>query len=135
MKKRFVNRQLAKAGFLVLAFAISVLALHPLAPSIYLPLFPSGSSLVLHAFAFAVLMGTGGVIWKPVWKTALVIGAFAIVLELFQAFSPGRNVALEDGLANLFGVVLGALAAVLVQRLAGNRDRSAIPSSRPRDEP
>ena len=62
-----------------------------------------------HAVAYA---GTGGALvlgyprqrW---WITALVLGAYSGVLEVLQAFSPGRHPGFDGAASSTLGAILG----------------------------
>jgi VanZ family protein len=70
---------------------------------------------VQHCLSYAVLA------WFPVWldsrsdavKACITLVGLGIVLEILQLLMPGRSCELLDALADLAGVLTGALAAIV----------------------
>lgn len=143
------SRGAARLVFWALAGAITVLALYP---RLTLPE-PGATEGVTHSYnhilAFTSLMLIGSLGWGL--RRHLVAGVIvgAIVLELAQTLSPGRQTTLGDMAASLGGVVLGyAIARLIGMATALRADRRgaaqsgtmtrttpAPPMRRPRPEP
>jgi VanZ family protein len=110
-------RKAARPVFCILACAITVLALYP---RLTLPE-PAATEGITHsinhviAFSTLILVGTLG--WGLRRHLVLGVAAGAIVLELAQTLSPGRQTTLGDLLASLAGVVIGSVL-ILILRLA-----------------
>ena len=86
------------------------------------PSAPDGSNKVLHLIAFAALAfplaRTGRIGLLPVFVGA---SAFGGLIELIQP-SFGRSSDMHDWIADIAGVVLGILLALLYRRLRKHRD-------------
>lgn len=81
---------------------------------------------MVHVAAFAVLAGAGSLaVVSMRWRVRLMAGAAALGLglELVQGMIPGRTASGFDCLADLLGLVLGA---VLIQGLLQVRRRSRL---------
>ena len=75
-----------------------------------------------HAIAYtgtALLTGLGYP--ARVYRSVLLLVAYAGVLELLQHFSPGRHSAIEDWLASSIGIVAGARAALTILSMIRSR--------------
>lgn len=98
--------------------AVTLAAVLSLTPQLSVPdQAPAYTDLVLHLGMHA---GTAGLVrlgWPDrVWQTALGLIALAVLLELGQAFSPGRTVSTGDLAMNLTGAALGCIVAWVLLR-------------------
>ena len=106
----------------------------------YLALTPTPPSSVSHSwdklnhagdFAALTLSGLLGLCPQRAgsWRVLLPLLAFGGLIEILQWFVPGRSSEWNDLLADLVGLCLGALLALIATRLAGwwqRRRRPAI---------
>lgn len=90
-------------------------------------LLPAGARLLpwyapqwMHVFvyaAFAILVrATFRFGRRPVLKTVLIAGGAGLLLELAQAFTPVRELSVEDAALNFLGALIGVLAFGVVAR-------------------
>jgi VanZ family protein len=119
-------RKAARPVFCILACVITVLALYP---RLTLPE-PAATEGITHsinhviAFSTLILVGTLG--WGLRRHLVLGVAAGAIVLELAQTLSPGRQTTLGDLLASLAGVALGCFLVLIVRRAVGQTSERPI---------
>lgn len=113
-------RRLLRAAFYVacgLVFALS------LVPSAALPPTTIGDKAE-HAIAYAVLGLLGGAsAERGVVRTILGLTVFGAVIELLQAFSPGRTPDVLDALADVIGVCIGVAAAMILRPMTAPTGR------------
>lgn len=122
MRHREGMRTAARIGFWPLTGAVVFLALCP--TDLFVPSAgPTGYPQ--HALAFATLAVTGTLARGLRWRFLAALVALAMVLELAQAFSPGRHLDLLDLLAGLAGISVGT--AVLGAGPGGERGRTFEP--------
>ena len=99
----------------------TVLTVAMLWPINQLPPGPDGSDKVVHLIAFAALAfplaRTGRIGLIPVFAGASVFGGF---IELIQP-SFGRSADMQDWIADIAGVALGIMLALLYRRLRKHR--------------
>ena len=90
-----------RIAFFLLAGAVTLLALLPdlQVPKLGLP--AGAKDLLQHFLAFALLGAAGGLAWHAPRATLAGLGVFAVLLELAQAFAPGREVHLHEKLKQL----------------------------------
>ena len=114
------------------AFAIAGLAIiaASLLPADELPAIDVWDKLE-HALSYAVLAVLGALAYAGRGRSTVVLGvslvAMGVVLELLQAFVPGRSTDPGDALANLIGVLAGLSAVSMLSRIAGRASRLGQP--------
>lgn len=108
-----------RIAFFLLAGAVTLLALLPdlQVPKLGLP--AGAKDLLQHFLAFALLGAAGGLAWHAPRATLAGLGVFAVLLELAQAFAPGREVHLHDALAGIAGACAGTALIAGWQMLRG----------------
>jgi VanZ family protein len=107
-------RQLLRLAFYLASMLVGALSL---APSAALPPVSIGDKAE-HIIAYAMLGLLGGASSKHgIARTALGLSAFGIVIELLQAFSPGRSPDPVDALADIVGAWIGCSLALVLPRL------------------
>lgn len=107
MTRVFLNR----ASVVAVVCAYMSVAVLSLLPGSYVPAFEAEYDKVEHmlAYAFLALITVVATQRRFSWlAVCLSIVMFGGVLELGQFFVPGREVALGDFAANIFGAVIGA---------------------------
>ncbi len=98
------------AIFFVLAGAVGVLSLLPqTAPP------GDGIDLALHVMTYAGLMVLFAMGFRRLWLGAAGLFLYSSLLELLQAFVPGRNGSLEDIAANATGIGVVVLIGVFLR--------------------
>ncbi len=118
-----VGELIARTAFLIVLVIVTVLALFP-----HLQL-PEPSALqgyfdkVGHVLAFVALALLGAGAWPRRWSLIGGLVCYAVILELLQRFSAGREVHIADALANLVGLAIG-LGFVMARRRIRARDRA-----------
>ena len=118
-----VGELIARTAFLIVLVIVTVLALFP-----HLQL-PEPSALqgyfdkVGHVLAFVALALLGAGAWPRRWSLIGGLVCYAVILELLQRFSAGREVHIADALANLVGLVIG-LGLVMARRRIRARNRA-----------
>ncbi len=118
-----VGELIARTAFLIVLMIVTVLALFP-----HLQL-PEPSALqgyfdkVGHVLAFVALALLGAGAWPRRWSLIGGLVCYAVILELSQLFSPGREVHITDALANLVGLAIG-LGLVMAGRRTRARARA-----------
>ncbi len=118
-----VGELIARTAFLIVLVIVTVLALFP-----HLQL-PEPSALqgyfdkVGHVLAFVALALLGAGAWPRGWSLIGGLVCYAVILELSQRFSAGREVHIADALANLVGLAIG-LGLVMARRRIRARDRA-----------
>ena len=75
------------------------------------------TDLVLHLAAFVSVALPAFLLWGSMWKVVMGLVAFAGAIELTQMVLPDREASVADLGANGAGIMLGALAAILVSDL------------------
>lgn len=71
-----------------------------------------------HAIAFALMAGTAAFAWPGHWRAAAAgLLAYGALVEIGQAFIPGRSCDAADLLADGVGVAAGLAAVHLLRRL------------------
>lgn len=108
-------RRVLLGSFYLASVLVGLLSL---APSATVPEIPVDDKTE-HVLAYAALGLLGGVVSR--WRTlrlVLALGAYGAVLEMLQAFSPGRSPEVADAVADIIGVCLGAGMAVVLRRVA-----------------
>ncbi len=118
-----VGELIARTAFLIVLVIVTVLALFP-----HLQL-PEPSALqgyfdkVGHVLAFVAIALLGAGAWPRRWSLIGGLVCYAVILELLQRFSAGREVHIADALANLVGLVIG-LGLVMARRRIRARNRA-----------
>ena len=80
-----------------------------------------------HVLAFAVLAFLAHTAWPGrSWLVPLRLFAYGAFIELLQAFTPDRYAEWSDLLADGVGLLIGAAAALLLQRLQRMLARSCV---------
>ena len=121
-----------RTAFLIVLVIVTVLALYPRLQ------LPEPSALqgyfdkVGHVLAFVALAFLGAGAWPRRWSLIGGLVCYAVILELSQRFSTGREVHIADALANLVGLAIG-LGLVMARRRtrAGARARARAKSETP----
>ncbi len=99
MGGRFGKKRLLRALFFALAVAVGIFSLLPqTAPP------GGGVDLPLHALTYAGLMILFSVAFHRLWLGAASLLVYSSLLEMLQAFVPGRNGSLGDVAANAAGI-------------------------------
>lgn len=85
-----------------------------------------------HVLAYAVLglLGTAGSA-RGTMRVILGLAAFGLLIELLQAFSPGRSPEVLDLVADIAGAGLGCAAAIMVRRVTSLFVDKAAPGAQP----
>ena len=118
-----VGELIARTAFLIVLVIVTALALFP-----HLQL-PEPSALqgyfdkVGHVLAFVALALLVAGAWPRRWSLIGGLVCYAVILELSQRFSAGREVHIADALANLVGLAIG-LGLVMARRRIRARDRA-----------
>jgi VanZ family protein len=107
---------IARTTFLTLLVIVTVLALYPHLQLPELSAFHGYLDKIGHALGFATLAVLGVFAWQCRWPLIGGLVCYAVILELLQSFSPGREVGVGDALANLFGLAIGFGLAMTVRR-------------------
>ncbi|HET6621395.1 MAG TPA: VanZ family protein [Dongiaceae bacterium] len=108
-------RRVLSGAFYLASVLVGLLSL---APSAAVPEIPVDDKTE-HVLAYAVLGLLGGVASRRgIPRLVLGLGAYGAVLELLQAFSPGRAPEAADAVADIIGACLGAGMAVVLRRAA-----------------
>jgi len=95
----FGTRRSLRRLFFALAGAVGILSLLPqTAPP------GGGVDLALHAVTYAGLMALFAVAFRRLWPGAAGLLAYSSLIEVLQAFVPGRYGSLEDVAANAAGI-------------------------------
>jgi VanZ family protein len=106
-------RRLGRAAFYLACALVGALSL---VPSAALPPVSIGDK-VEHVIAYAALAVLGGVTSeRGILRMILGPIAFGLLLELLQAFSPGRSPDAADVVADIVGACLGGGAAIALRR-------------------
>jgi VanZ family protein len=122
-------RRLLRAAFCLAGALVGALSL---VPSAALPPTSIGDKAE-HIVAYAALGLLGAASSEHgIVRTAIGVSAFGIVIELLQAFSPGRSPDVVDALADIIGACVGCglalalprLVAVVTKRRARRRART-----------
>ncbi|HEV8391447.1 MAG TPA: VanZ family protein [Dongiaceae bacterium] len=105
-------RRLLRTAFYLASAAVGALSL---TPSAALPPVSIGDKAE-HVIAYAALGLLGAISSeRGMSRTILGLAAFGLLLELLQAFSPGRSPDAIDALADIIGASLGAGLAVVLK--------------------
>ena len=120
MNGRLVVWWLLRVGFLACLAAVAWLSLAPHVPV------PQGfefNDKLGHVLAYAALGFTGTALLTVVAKLALSIAtaAFGVAMEAAQSEVASRTFELADIGANLVGITLGVLCALVFERLMNRR--------------
>jgi hypothetical protein len=75
------------------------------------------TDLVLHLLAFVAMALPAFLLWGSMWKVVMGLVALAGAIELLQMTNTLREASLADLGADGAGIMLGALAAILVSSL------------------
>lgn len=109
-----IRRVLSGAFYL----ASALVGLLSLVPNAAVPEMPVDDKTE-HILAYAALGLLGGVASRRgIPRLVLGLGTYGAVLELLQAFSPGRSPEVADAVADIIGVCLGVGMAVVLRRAA-----------------
>ena len=128
MKGRTYLWWLLRAAFCLGVLMVAWLSLLPQMP------IPQGlyvGDKVGHGLAYAALGFTATALMPPLTKLALgtAVLAFGVAMEVAQGAVPGRTQELADVGANIVGMLLGILCALLLERLLNRwRQRSPAPA-------
>ena len=122
---------IARATFLNLLAAVTVLALYP---RLQLPepsAFQGSFDKVAHALAFFALALLGAGAWQR--RRPLIGGLvfYAVIFELSQWFSAGREVNINDTLASLVGLAIGFGLVVASRRVRAGARAAGRAKNRP----
>ena len=108
-----------------LLFGLSSLPAGATPPS---PISFPGDDKVVHAALYAVLGGLLRVALGRSGPAVALAAAYGVTDEVHQAFVPGRDADVFDGLADLLGAALGAAVAARTWRTwRGSRARDGTP--------
>jgi VanZ family protein len=111
---RPLMRRLLRAGFYAAGTLVAALSL---VPSAALPPASIGDKIE-HVFAYAVLGLLGAASSeRSAMRVILGLAVFGIVIEMLQAFSPGRSPDLLDVLADIAGATLGSGLVILLRHM------------------
>ena len=119
---------LLRAAFCLGVLVVAWLSLLPQMP------IPQGlhvSDKIGHGLAYAALAFTATALMTPLVKLALgtAVLAFGIAVEIAQGAVPGRTQELADVGANIVGMLLGIVCALLLERLLNRlQQRSPAPA-------
>jgi VanZ family protein len=120
-------QKIARTAFAIAGLAIVVASL---LPADELPSIDVWDKLE-HAVSYAVLAALGALAYAGRGRNTAVLGVslvvMGVVLELLQAFVPGRLTDPGDALANLIGTVVGLSAVSALSRIAGRASRLGQP--------
>jgi len=113
---RWSPRRIARILFLLVALAVSILSL---LPERDLPKVGVSDKLehLLSYFVLAVLGGFAFRGWRSLLLLFVLLCAMGGLIELLQAFSPGRSPDIVDALADGAGAAAGVLIGAAVARL------------------
>lgn len=106
------NRPIILLTRCVFFLALASIAVAALYPNLKLPepiLTRGFTDKIYHALGFIALVWLAGTAWEWTYKLMLVLLALAITLELSQFLTEGRGVFLDDVMANIGGVAIGAM--------------------------
>jgi VanZ family protein len=123
-----VGKLILRTAFLIVLAIATVLALYP-----HLQL-PEPSALqgyfdkIGHVLAFVALAFLGASAWPRRWSLIGGLVCYAVILELSQWFSAGREVHVADALANLVGLAIG-LGLVMARRHTRAKARARVKST------
>ena len=75
-----------------------------------------------HMLSYAITAIAGLIAYprKALWSIAVLLSAYAGVLELGQTLVPGRHAALEDFLFSATGAVIGVIAYAVLRRIGAD---------------
>jgi VanZ family protein len=109
-------RRVLSGAFYLASALVGVLSLVPNAAVPEMPV----DDKTEHILAYAALGLLGGVASRRgiLPRLVLGLGTYGAVLELLQAFSPGRSPEVADAVADIIGACLGAGMAVVLRRAA-----------------
>ena len=111
-------RRLFRLAFYASSALVGVLSL---APSTTLPPV-SINDKIEHVVAYALLGILGAVSFEcGALRTILGLAAYGLLLELLQAFSPGRSPELADALADIVGACVGYGTLITLRRARAGR--------------
>lgn len=108
-------RLAARLGFFITMAAVALMSLLPQQDIPRVDV----SDKVEHFAAYAILaiLGAFGFLGRRSWLCLLLfLPTFGAVMELLQAFSPGRSPDIADAAANMVGVMVGLMVAAVAQR-------------------
>ncbi|MFY9143112.1 VanZ family protein [Sulfuricurvum sp.] len=112
---------LYRAAFFTALSAITVLAVIP--DYSCLPSAVSISDLLNHSIAFSVLTLLYRLSFSHTWKRILAsLFAYALLIELVQAFLPTRCASIEDVVADSVGMVIGLIVSRQIVKSVPTRD-------------
>ena len=107
-----------------LAVMVSWLALSPAPPDGL----DTGWDKLNHAGAFAVLTVVSIFAFarsqRNLWRLLVGLLCYGAAIEVAQSFTPTRSAEWGDLLADLIGMAAGAMLAMLIDRVAGERSQS-----------
>ena len=122
-----VGELILRTAFVILLVIVTVLTLYP-----HLQL-PEPSALqgyfdkIGHVLAFVALAVLGANAWPRRWSLIGGLACYAVILELSQRFSPGREVHIADALANLVGLAIGFGLVVAGRRIRARARTKSTP--------
>lgn len=82
---------------------------------------------IAHAGAYAIFVCLALSIYKSrkaIITCCLIIALYSLALELMQELVPSRETSLEDFLANIFGIIIGAFLMQLCLKQHSNKTAS-----------
>lgn len=110
-------RRVGRGLTLVCLFTVSVFAMQPKTASVYVGM----EDKVEHLLAFTVLgIGFFSFWLQPARFFVVLLIGYGMLIEMLQAFIPGRDACVEDVVADAIGILL-ALFAVLVAKVGSAR--------------
>lgn len=84
------------------------------------PILRGKNDLFLHFCAFAALAVPVCLLWRGIFPL-VTLAAVAAAIEGVQVFQAGRTAALDDFIAGLIGILIGAGFAMILRRSIGAR--------------
>ena len=125
-----VGELILRTAFLIVLVIVTVLTLYP---HLQLPepsAFQGYFDKIGHVLAFVALAVLGASAWPRRWSLIGSLVCYAVIIELSQRFSAGREVHIADALANLVGLAIG-LGLVMAGRRTGAGTRARAKSEPP----
>lgn len=123
-------RRVARVCYLVAVAVVAGLSLMPQELLPHVDLWDKLQHLSVYAVV-AVLAGAGFPHARSRWHAALSLVVIGCMLEIGQAFVPGRTSDVFDAVANTLGIGLGLTAATTIEHVLAFGARRWLISSRP----
>ena len=108
-------RLTARLGFFITMAAVALMSLLPQQDIPRVDV--SDKAEHFAAYAILAVLGAFGFLGRRTWLWLLLfLPTFGAVMELLQAFSPGRSPDIADAATNMVGVMVGLLVAAAARR-------------------